>query len=116
MARELGCTDQGRDREHRGADMNVIDIFRVASLIQSIPPVYPMYLASRIKRGLLAAQQADDERIIEAVGEIETIGDCRYAIPVTDCEGNSYRITVQVIEKPKAAPSLDPRELEWDMG
>lgn len=62
-----------------------------------VKPVYPGYLASRVKRGLLSAQTADPERIIATVGDIETVGDCRYAIVVTDDEGNRYRITVEVL-------------------
>lgn len=34
---------------------------------------------------------------VDSVGDIETIGDCRYAISVTDDEGSRYRVTVEVL-------------------
>jgi hypothetical protein len=61
----------------------------------SIKPVYPGYIAFKIKRALLPLI-GNPDGIIASVGEIETIGDCRYAIPVTDFEGQTYRIMVEV--------------------
>lgn len=62
--------------------------------LQILPKVYPFYIASRIKQALFCP---DPERIIVAVGKIETIGDCRHALEVKDFEGTSYRITVEVL-------------------
>ncbi|MDE2096542.1 MAG: hypothetical protein KGL39_04790 [Patescibacteria group bacterium] len=57
--------------------------------------VYPSYLMSRIKRALGVAEN-DPEQIIKSIGAIETIGDCRYAMTVTDFNGTEYEITVGV--------------------
>lgn len=57
--------------------------------------VFPSYIASCIKRNI---KNIDGEQIIREVGVVETIGDCRYAIPVTDFNGKTYRITVEVID------------------
>lgn len=64
-----------------------------------LKPVFPLYLASRAKSGLLEAARVDPEQIIAEVGDIKTIGDCKYAIPVTDVHGQKYRITVEVLSK-----------------
>lgn len=58
-------------------------------------PVYPLYHASEIKKALLAAIPAE-EGIIVDVSEIQTVGDCRYAITTKDHAGQSYRITIAV--------------------
>lgn len=65
----------------------------IASLTRRPATVYPSYLAMRIKKALVAG---DPDHIIESVDEIETIGDCRYAIRTTDHLGNRYRVTVEV--------------------
>lgn len=61
------------------------------------PPrtVYPLYLASRIELGLQAAQREAD-RIVASVGELQSLGNSRYVIPVTDTSGTKYWITVEV--------------------
>lgn len=69
---------------------------RGVTVMKALKPVYPFYLASRAKRGLLTAAEGDSEKIIASVGDIKTIGDCRYAIPVTDVHGQGYRIIVEV--------------------
>lgn len=61
--------------------------------LQASPLVYPLYIASRIKKVLLAA---DSENLLREMGEIQTIGDCVHAITVTDFNGTKYRITVEV--------------------
>jgi hypothetical protein len=72
----------------------ILGIFDALAKFQAIPKVFPGYLASKIKRSMKAA---DSEDIIAEIGDIETIGDCKYAIPVTDFNGTRYRITVQVM-------------------
>lgn len=72
-----------------------LDIAGAFARLASIPKVYPLYLASRAKAGLLKAF-ADQENIIASVGDIETIGDCKYRIGVTDHNGTKYKITVEV--------------------
>lgn len=65
----------------------------LSSLGRPIPYVYPGYIAHRIHRALSGP---DPERIIKIVGEIQHVGDARYALTVKDEEGNSYRVTVEV--------------------
>lgn len=62
--------------------------------LQALPRVYSFYLAYRAQKGLLGV---DPENIIGSVGEIETVGDCRYALKVIDTSGTRYRITVEVL-------------------
>ena len=62
----------------------------VASLTRRPATVYPGYLAVRLKQALVTDQ------IIESVADIQTIGDCRYALSATDHLGTRYRITVAV--------------------
>lgn len=69
-------------------------IFEALTRFQAIPKVYPGYIATRIKKALKAA---DSENIVADVGEMQTIGDCKYAIPVTDFNGTKYRVTVEVM-------------------
>lgn len=63
--------------------------------------VYPAYIGFRIKDALKAlVANGDpklDEPIISAVGDMQTIGDCRYCVPVTDHNGTKYKITVEVL-------------------
>lgn len=63
------------------------------------PPkeVYPLYLVSRAKRGFGQAMNADPERIIRSIGDTESLGNSRYAIPITDRNGTKYRVTVEVV-------------------
>lgn len=67
---------------------------RGPAIVASIPKVYSFYLAYRAQRGL---QGVDPENIIASVGDIETIGDCKHAIKVTDMNGQRYRVTVEVL-------------------
>lgn len=66
----------------------------------TIRKVYPSYIGFRIKAALKALADNGDPKldgpIVSDVGDMETIGDCRYAIPVTDHNGTKYRITVEV--------------------
>lgn len=64
------------------------------ALCRPMKCVYPGYLALRIKKAL---RLPDPENIYTPeIGDIETIGDCRYAMTVTDVNGTEYRITVEV--------------------
>lgn len=76
----------------------VQDIARAAAqapvILASIPKVYSFYLAYRAQKGL---QGPDPENIIASVGKIETIGDCKHAVQVTDTNGTKYCITVEVL-------------------
>lgn len=60
----------------------------------TIKPVYPGNIASRIKDGLAIPHASG---IVLHTAAIRTIGDCKYAIPVLDDEGNAYRITVECV-------------------
>lgn len=62
--------------------------------VAALTPVYPSYLASVIKKSLLGG---DTEATFRAIGPIETVGDCRYAMTVTDLNGSEYRVTVEVL-------------------
>ena len=69
---------------------------RGLAALYKLKPVFPLYMASRAKKGLLDGLSNDPEAIIRSVGEIETVGDCKYAITVTDVHSQTYRITVEV--------------------
>jgi hypothetical protein len=78
------------------------DIFARVLTPHPLPkPVHSLYIASRIKRALLQADPSlRDGQIITSVGAIETIGDCRYAIAVTDYLGNTHNVAVEVVRRP----------------
>jgi hypothetical protein len=78
----------------RSSDGVVVSIFDMLAKFQAIPKVYSGYLGMGVKRALKAA---DTESIIADIGEMQTIGDCKYAIPVTDFNGTRYRVTVEVL-------------------
>lgn len=67
---------------------------RGPAIVASIPKVYSFYLAYRAQKGL---QGIDPEGIIASVADIETVGDCRHAIKVTDMNGQKYLITIEVL-------------------
>jgi RNase P/RNase MRP subunit POP5 len=75
--------------------MHIDPVAAIAARYQRLV-VYPLYFASRVKKGLLAAKEADAEGIIAAVGEVESLGNSRYAIRASDESGTTYRITVEV--------------------
>ena len=56
--------------------------------------VYPLYFISLIRRAL---RQPDPEGIVGDIGEVETLGNSRYALTATDRGGTTYRITVEVV-------------------
>lgn len=72
---------------------NMID--GMAAIASGRYTVYPSYIASCIKRNI---KNIDGEAIIREVGIVETVGDCKYAIPVTDFNGKKYKITIEVID------------------
>ena len=84
------------------------DILSSAARIAAMKPVFPMKIASLIRDALrntankLAAPHFDYPGA-EAAHQIETIGDCRYAISVTDANGTRYRVTVEVEPKQRSA-------------
>lgn len=63
--------------------------------------VYPAYIAVRvsqaIQRLIADGDQKLDQPILQSVGIMEAVGDCRYEIPVTDHNGTKYKITVEVL-------------------
>lgn len=79
------------------------DPFDVLSTVQAMlkplpAPVYPGYIAMRIKKAMRDILPSPDRDFPGAsVGDIQTIGDCRYSIPVEDLNGNKYRVTVEVV-------------------
>lgn len=97
----------------RGIDI-VGDILRIFAPSPR-PMIYPSYVAQRIKTALRAPAN-DPEGVFTAVSDIETVGDCRYAMTVTDFNGSRYRVTVvPVIEraasKPVEQPAHNPDEI-----
>ena len=58
--------------------------------------VFPAALTSLLKQQL-SAPGCGRIPVVFVPGEIETIGDCKYALPITDDEGNRYRVTVEVV-------------------
>lgn len=74
---------------------------------QRLPRIYPSYIGFRIKDAIKALIANGDPKvdgpIVTAVGEMETIGDCRYALPITDFEGNTYRVTIECVKRPDQA-------------
>jgi hypothetical protein len=97
---DVTSSRSGPSRKGDPATMNTLaklfDVIRAANLLRTIPVVYPAYIALRIKKALQAG--IDPEGIIdsESLGEIETVGDCKYRISVGDDSGNRYFVTVEV--------------------
>lgn len=69
------------------------DFLRAMTALQARPSIYPGYLAQRIKTAMRDPAN-DPEGVFTAVSDIETVGDCRYAMTVTDFNGTRYRVTV----------------------
>lgn len=70
----------------------------IADLVRPITTparIFPLYVASRIRRELSKPDGTADEQIINtgSVG-LRTIGDCQYAVTLCDFNGTSYRATV----------------------
>lgn len=80
------------------SDHPIIEMLDGIARAQAAPKVYPMYLGFQIQQALRACDTdlSANDRIIASVGEVQGVGDCRYAIPVTDHNGTRYRITVEV--------------------
>lgn len=75
--------------------MNAISKVLDAMVRTDIAPVFSLYVMSRVREGL---RSDDPGRPVElTLGEMKTIGDCRYAQHVSDSDGNNYRVTVEVI-------------------
>lgn len=70
-------------------------IIRAEARVAALPKVYPGYIAVQVKKALKAGA-ADPEQILRSIGDLETVGDCRYALTVTDFNGQTYRITIEV--------------------
>lgn len=58
--------------------------------------IFPLYFASRILKALRIAK-SDDEQIVGTIGELQTMGNGKYVLPVTDFNGVRYRITVETL-------------------
>jgi hypothetical protein len=63
--------------------------------VRILQPVYPLFHASVIRGALSAAIPSADGMIVD-VGDVQKVGDCRYAITTKDHAGQTYRITIQV--------------------
>lgn len=64
--------------------------------------IYPLYLASRIRRSLSEAEWRANEQIIETSSiDIKTVGDCQYDVRCRDFNGTKYRIVVTTEEDAK---------------
>jgi hypothetical protein len=74
----------------------ILGIAAALAKSRTLPVVYPGYIASGIRKALKAGGALDPECLLTSVGELETIGDCRYAIPLTDFNGTKYRVIVEV--------------------
>lgn len=72
----------------------IFDIASSVGRVAAMPKVYSFYIAYRAKKGLSGP---DPENIIASVGEMQTVGDCRYAIEVTDHNETRYRVTIEVL-------------------
>lgn len=60
-------------------------------------PVFPFYLAARIKRALSTPDERETKQIIDTGSlAISTVGDCRYEVRCTDFNGEPYRIAVML--------------------
>lgn len=79
-----------------GAASELIWGMAVAMATRLPPAIYPGYIAFLIKKALVARTH-DPEGVIASVGEMQTVGDCRYAIEATDFNGQRYKITIEVI-------------------
>jgi hypothetical protein len=66
-------------------------------------PVYSFYLMTRIRDALKAKYQDREKLIGEVIPDqhgdcIQTVGDCKHAIKLSDTQGNRYRVTIEVLE------------------
>lgn len=85
--------------DRQDAETQAAGDFEAAAKVAAMPKVYPAYIAFRCKDGLKAAlttKEFIEGPIVTAIGDLETTGDCRYAIPITDHNGTKYRVTVEV--------------------
>lgn len=69
----------------------------VHSILEGMAKVFPSCIAFKIKQAVRAFGPDRDFPGIESVGDIETVGDCRYAMVATDANGQRYRVTVEVM-------------------
>lgn len=70
--------------------------------VASIPKVFPAYIAFQIKQAVSALGAENDFPGVAAVGDIETVGDCRYRIIVTDANGTEHYVEVGVLNRREA--------------
>lgn len=82
-----------------GGDMTTLvhSMLEGMARVASMPKVYSSYLAFRMKQAALALGRDGDFPGVESVGDLQTIGDCRYAMAITDKNGQRYRVTVEVL-------------------
>lgn len=86
------------------SDNLVHELFEGLSRLQASPKVYPAYIAFRARNAL---RQPDPklgaaDQVIEtpeAVSAVETLGSARYAFTVTDHNGSTYKVTVELQER-----------------
>lgn len=72
----------------------VLEIFKPVRF----PRVFPAYIAMRINEAMRAILPIPNRDFPGAdTGEMKAIGDCKYAIPITDKNGIRYRVTVEVL-------------------
>lgn len=68
-----------------------------------LPKVFPIFIALQVKEGLLSAESGVLEPKLDfpgaTVGDIETVGDCRYRIIVTDANGTEHYVEVGVLRR-----------------
>lgn len=77
-----------------------IDFLEIFKPVKLPPCIFPGYIAMRIKNALLlptigvTAPNRDFPGAV--VGAVETVGDCRYAIEITDADGTIYEVAIRV--------------------
>jgi hypothetical protein len=81
-------------RDARTALNPLVDFLGALGRLHALPKVYPGYIAMRVKN--LLRGNGDPENIIANVGDVETIGDSRYQIEITDLEATKYLVTIEV--------------------
>lgn len=80
------------------------DMLRTMARVASLPKVFPGYVAFQIKRALLHPElgvtKPEKDFPGADVGQVETIGDCRYAMTLAVHNGTRIRVTVEVEKVP----------------
>lgn len=81
----------------RAEGATILELIGILRPVKLPAPVYPFYVAARIRRALSSPDEREPEQIIDTTpAEIEPLGDCKYAVRCRDFNGEVYRVTVML--------------------